>query len=266
MICNKLNISNLNQGFDYFGARYYSSDLSIWLSVDPLSDERPGLSPYNYCQLNPVMRIDPTGMLDDDYSVSKSGEVKLEKTTDDKHDMLYTKADYDAGKTDNGLKVEDQTILPELAKDRQAVTREDAEGTVTDNGTLRHASSSNKKDMANVFTFLAKNTDVEWSMYSTKDGNFGLGTYQFDDLSPGPSSYGLGQNNVKVGIHSHPNPNSLASEEESLFGDRSVVKKVPYSYYIFMGKSSNLYNLSSDGKKASRAKNVSPSVILKIMK
>ena len=52
-------------GFDYFGARYYASDLSIWLSVDPMSDERPSLSPYNYCQLNPVMLIDPTGMLDD---------------------------------------------------------------------------------------------------------------------------------------------------------------------------------------------------------
>jgi len=49
----------------YFGARYYNSDISVWLSVDPLADERPNLSPYNYSSWNPVMRTDPTGMLDD---------------------------------------------------------------------------------------------------------------------------------------------------------------------------------------------------------
>jgi len=51
-------------GYSYFGARYYDSELSVWLSVDPMSDERPWLSPYNYCQLNPVMLIDPDGTLD----------------------------------------------------------------------------------------------------------------------------------------------------------------------------------------------------------
>ena len=33
-----------------FGARYYSSDLSIWLSVDPMSDKYPTLSPYVYAR------------------------------------------------------------------------------------------------------------------------------------------------------------------------------------------------------------------------
>ena len=28
-------------GLSYFGSRYYSSDLSIWLSVDPMSDKYP---------------------------------------------------------------------------------------------------------------------------------------------------------------------------------------------------------------------------------
>ncbi len=48
--------------YTYFGARYYDSDISIWLSasversrnVDPMAQERPWLSPYNYCQWNPV--------------------------------------------------------------------------------------------------------------------------------------------------------------------------------------------------------------------
>jgi len=41
-------------GLSYFGSRYYSSDLSIWLSVDPMAAKYPSLSPYVYCADNPV--------------------------------------------------------------------------------------------------------------------------------------------------------------------------------------------------------------------
>ena len=48
-------------GLSYFGSRYYSSDLSIWLSVDPMSGKYPSLSPYVYCADNPVRVVDPDG-------------------------------------------------------------------------------------------------------------------------------------------------------------------------------------------------------------
>ena len=48
-------------GYSYFGSRYYSSDLSIWLSVDPMSDKYPSLSPYTYCANNPIKLVDPDG-------------------------------------------------------------------------------------------------------------------------------------------------------------------------------------------------------------
>ena len=48
-------------GYSYFGARYYNSDLSIWLSVDPMSDKYPSLSPYVYCANNPIKLVDPNG-------------------------------------------------------------------------------------------------------------------------------------------------------------------------------------------------------------
>ena len=48
-------------GYSYFGARYYSSDLSIWLSVDPMSDNYPSLSPYTYCADNSIKLVDPNG-------------------------------------------------------------------------------------------------------------------------------------------------------------------------------------------------------------
>ena len=47
--------------YSYFGARYYSSELSIWLSVDPKLDKYPSLSPYVYCANNPIILVDPNG-------------------------------------------------------------------------------------------------------------------------------------------------------------------------------------------------------------
>ncbi len=70
-------------GMDYFGARYYDSGLSVWLSarppklhslhkkvytvakrrwVDPLADKYPSMSPFMYTAGNPVMLVDPDGM------------------------------------------------------------------------------------------------------------------------------------------------------------------------------------------------------------
>ena len=49
-------------GYSYFGARFYDSDLMTgWLSVDPQSDKFPNISPYAYCNWNPVKLVDPNG-------------------------------------------------------------------------------------------------------------------------------------------------------------------------------------------------------------
>ena len=61
-IANSLGLLHAETGFSYFGARYYDSDLMTgWLSVDPMADKYPGLSPYAYCGWNPVRLVDPDG-------------------------------------------------------------------------------------------------------------------------------------------------------------------------------------------------------------
>ena len=60
-------------GYSYFGSRYYNSDLSIWLSVDPMSDKYPSLSPYVYCANNPVKLVDPNG--EDWYENELTGDI-----------------------------------------------------------------------------------------------------------------------------------------------------------------------------------------------
>ena len=49
-------------GYGYFGARYMDHELmTMWLSVDPMSDKYPDISPYAYCAWNPVNVVDPNG-------------------------------------------------------------------------------------------------------------------------------------------------------------------------------------------------------------
>ncbi len=49
-------------GYSYFGARYLDHALTtVWLSVDPMADKYPSISPYAYCAWNPLKLVDPKG-------------------------------------------------------------------------------------------------------------------------------------------------------------------------------------------------------------
>ena len=61
--------------YSYFGARYYDSDVSVWLSVDPMADEAPGWTPYRYGYNNPIINVDPYGLLEDWFMNKKTGDV-----------------------------------------------------------------------------------------------------------------------------------------------------------------------------------------------
>ncbi|WP_181042778.1 RHS repeat domain-containing protein [Apibacter adventoris] len=53
-------------GLSYYGARYYNPKESVWLSVDPLAEKYPNVSPYTYTFQNPIKFIDPTEMMPED--------------------------------------------------------------------------------------------------------------------------------------------------------------------------------------------------------
>ncbi len=65
-------------GYGYFGARYMDHELmTMWLSVDPMSDKYPSLSPYAYCAWNPIKLVDPNGM-DTIVSINiDNGDIKM---------------------------------------------------------------------------------------------------------------------------------------------------------------------------------------------
>jgi RHS repeat-associated protein len=58
----KENDKDISEGDLDFGARIYDNRLGRWLSVDPLSGDFSGFSPYNSMANNPILFIDPDGM------------------------------------------------------------------------------------------------------------------------------------------------------------------------------------------------------------
>ena len=50
--------SDLAEGIYTTEYRLYDARMGRWLSVDPLFEKYVGMSPYNYCMLNPVKLVD----------------------------------------------------------------------------------------------------------------------------------------------------------------------------------------------------------------
>ena len=73
-------------GYGYFGARYMDHELmTMWISVDPMSDKYPSVSPYAYCAWNPVRLVDPDG--EDVYEITFTGQIS--KVCESEKDAFY---------------------------------------------------------------------------------------------------------------------------------------------------------------------------------
>ncbi|MBP5614466.1 MAG: RHS repeat-associated core domain-containing protein, partial [Bacteroidales bacterium] len=62
-------------GMYYYEARYYKPP--VFTSRDAMMDQKPWLTPYHYCSNNPVGKVDPSGMLDEDNPVFTSDGIYL---------------------------------------------------------------------------------------------------------------------------------------------------------------------------------------------
>ena len=78
-------------GYGYFGARYMDHELmTMWLSVDPMADKYPNISPYAYCAWNPVKLVDPDGreaIDEDDWYKDKNGYVHWDANVHSQKDL-----------------------------------------------------------------------------------------------------------------------------------------------------------------------------------
>jgi len=239
-------------GYDYFGARYYDSDLSQWLSVDPMSDKYPHQSNYMYCSGNPVTVIDPNGM--DEWEVNSTGEVKWIKES--KKHILYS-IDDEGNRTGNKCVIKDRKILDQLTNKQNNISKANGD-------------ENSQDDMIKAFLFLADNTNVEWRLdrYDNNGSdNYALGTNHSleDDIGSqtSPSSEDLGHSDKSVisMIHSHPGnytdynamkssmgwPNKIAADGmlrfngKSDFGLKVTSDLKNANYYTYFPKAGKLW-------------------------
>ena len=188
-------------GFSYFGSRYYNSDLSIWLSVDPMASKYPHQSNYVYCSNNPIKVIDPNG--EDEWEVNEVGNIRC--IHNDKPDRLYA-----VSGTQKGEWGERKSDVKPLDVDKSIMN------TLQSRDENTSFSAMNKREqMDNLFDFLADNTNVEWTQISTHDAkgdNFDYLTTSHDNLKTElPPIHATmlinaaSQGFLDVFKHSHPN-------------------------------------------------------------
>ena len=138
---------------------YYNSDLSLWLSVDPLSDKYPSLSPYNYCVWNPLKIVDPNGTELDEWKIDKCGNI-VEKIDNLNYDQIHI-VDDDGSISASSTKYDYGTISEKLLPGDMYTSFD-----ICGNGNARE-----------IFEFLAGNYTIEegipleWGHASMQDDN-----------------------------------------------------------------------------------------------
>lgn len=150
-------------GYGYFGARYMDHELmAMWLSVDPMADKYPSISPYAYCHWNPIKLIDPDGQ--EDWEVDKLGHITKcqEQPKNPTEDRIRVKgtSGWNEGNSISGL-------TRGTINEQQRVDLIDAS---TEYGSLMYMGGT-QDDRINVFKFCADHADVEFSLMEFDLGN-----------------------------------------------------------------------------------------------
>ncbi|QLE02021.1 hypothetical protein HX109_10815 [Galbibacter sp. BG1] len=217
--------------------RQYDPALGRFNVVDAMAEERNWLSPYNFVQNNPIMRVDPTGLLDD-YGLDQDGNIELIKETDDKTDTLYSVTRGEDGelvKDDNGEVVRNDTNGDGEVADGDSVTvnkgilnKKKTNTVEASNGkeyTFDQFNITGDSQAQSLFEFVGANSNVEWSLtgVGSKNGAQGsniLTTSHIENSEIGGGylfAYGY---SIRFSNHSHPYSNNASR------ADRNFAKTV----------------------------------------
>jgi len=162
--------------YSYFGARYYDSDLSVWLSVDPMSDKYPSTSGYMYCVGNPLRYIDYNGM--DTIIVNQKGKFSDPIPAEGDHVFVKgTNKERRTGKLnydkDGNLQKRHKTVS--VDRNSIQIDRHKRKGFFEGKNTEISISGESGLDKGeDLFLFFSDNTSVEWgynAFIDTENGN-----------------------------------------------------------------------------------------------
>lgn len=218
-------------GYDYFGARYYLSLLGIWLSPDPFIDKNAGISSYAFCSWNPINRLDPNGM--DDIEIDKRGFIiNYDKTN--YNDNICIK-DSDNPQWERELTLPGQYISEPFNAERLTV-----KGDVVQ---MDFLPISDDVIGEQIFSFVADNTDIEWSLnYIDEQGTILSTSHQ--ERSEAGCSYIFNRYSMRGHTHNHPfSINPSASDKQWAQKMLEKYPLAPLKIYYY----GTLYNYNAQG-------------------
>lgn len=171
--------------------------VSRWFSPDPLAEEFPNWSPYNFVENNPIRMVDPTGLAPEDIIDIDIKNKKITITEAEGDDIVRIVNNDEEEKSyiygSNGSFKAENTI----------------EGRKTSNGTkYSYVKMNNDEKSTELFEFVAENSNVEWSQVKFGTKSSFVSTAFLPTPEPGGVDlmYGLLTKGytVREHIHSHP--------------------------------------------------------------
>lgn len=145
-------------GYGYFGTRYMDYELTtLWLSVDPMADKYPSVSPYNYCMWNPIKLVDPDGKDTIKIHIDKGAIEKI--ASDGNHRINYYR---------NGELIDSYSIEKDECTFRtRSIDYENTDQNI--DCRTYHLYCSNDKIGEQIFKKLVSlGSPVEWDYYSVR--------------------------------------------------------------------------------------------------
>ena len=221
-------------GYGYFGARYMDHELTaMWLSVDPMADKYPSISPYAYCAWNPIKLVDPDGR--DVWELTNDGKLNWVKSS----------------KTET-IKIGGKSIFSHDA----IFGTNNEKGTVIDLSEANMSFGTNQAQAEMYFEFFADNLNYEFSLLGSENAK---GKNEFEvttSLNKTGDTKGSHRardlsvdNKLKIHVHNHPDnyitpssPDNKAGIGDDLSFWSEVSKNSPdCKFYIYTKERDGYY-------------------------
>jgi RHS repeat-associated protein len=207
---NELGLNTID-----FGWRQYDPAIARWNVVDPLSEKRYWMNPYNFVQNNPINRFDPNGLTDFTLNKKTGAVTQVGEKNDDPDRILKTNRKGEVKHKKNGeAKVAVGGIEQGILKDGQNFKTQDQVVSVGGEG---QASVDGVKSFTLKLSEYVGKEIKGFSYSSNASGNatdMVLGKYTKNDLTTSFGSvtelvkkYGssYSSNNILQEFHTHPN-------------------------------------------------------------
>ena len=193
-------------GLDWYdsGARMQEFHIPRFTTMDPLCEKYYSISPYAYCNNNPVNYVDPDGR--DIWEIDYDGRIinRIENKTQD--------AFYMVAKDSNGDYQRTFSVDEDGNKKYNSISFE--YGVITDSKKAwffnqeTSFSINNESDGANLFKFFANNTKIEFGLINTQNnGSLVMTNHQEHSIKVSKQAKRLSMNGATVTsiVHNHPN-------------------------------------------------------------